>query len=236
MFGKLRRLILILCAADALGTQLALLAADSLRRFLPLGRELGNLDSQLNIYIHLMVAVLFPIVFLVVSVYDVRRDVRPVGDARALFVAVSTATLALAGALYFSYRDVPRLLVFYFYFFDLLILTTVRLTMALILRVMHASGKPLTRILLVGAGAGADAVTLALNTRLGHSIQIIGCADDSATPDSKFLGRVDDVPRLARDHQVDEVIICLPAENYTQVERLTFALQTESVRVRLVQD
>ncbi|MEK7440273.1 MAG: sugar transferase [Chloroflexota bacterium] len=236
MFGKLRRLILILCAADALGTQLALLAADSLRRFLPLGRELGNLDSQLNIYIHLMVAVLFPIVFLVVSVYDVRRDVRPVGDARALFVAVSTATLALAGALYFSYRDVPRLLVFYFYFFDLLILTTVRLTMALILRVMHASGKPLTRILLVGAGAGADAVTLALNTRLGHSIQIIGCADDSATPDSKFLGRVDDVPRLARDHQVDEVIICLPAENYTQVERLTFALQTESVRVRLVPD
>ena len=82
----------------------------------PLGRELGNPDSQLNIYIHLMVAVLFPIVFLVVSVYDVRRDVRPVGDARALFVAVSTATLALAGALYFSYRDVPRLLVFYFYF------------------------------------------------------------------------------------------------------------------------
>ncbi len=36
MFGKLRRLILILCVADALGTQLALLAADSLRRFLPL--------------------------------------------------------------------------------------------------------------------------------------------------------------------------------------------------------
>src|SRR3989304_3011301 len=108
MFGKLRRLILILSVADALGTQLALFAADSLRRILPLGRELGTPESQLNIYIHLMVAVLFPVVFLVVSVYDVRRDVRPVGAAGALFVAVSTATLALAGALCFSYRGTPR--------------------------------------------------------------------------------------------------------------------------------
>lgn len=239
MFGKLRRLILGLFVADILLTQVALVIADSLRRWLPLGREIGPTDTFLNPYLHLMALILWPVVFAVTSVYDIRRNVRPVGEARTLFIAVSTATFVLGGVLYFTFRDVPRLLIVYLYIVDLLLLSSARLAAGLILRLLHIGGRPLTRILLVGMSDSTVAITLALQTRLGHSIAIVGCADDAGAngPGTiPIVGRVMDVPRLVRELDVDEVIICLPGNRYEDAERLSFQLQAEPVRVRLVPD
>lgn len=241
MFGKLRRLIIVLFLADVGLTQIALLAADSLRQWLPLGAEIGTINTFLNPYLHLTLLVLWPVVFTVTSVYDIRRNVRPVGEARSLFLAVSTATLVFGGVLYFTFRDVPRLLVFYFYLADLLLLSTVRIVVGLVLRFLYAGNRPLTRVLIIGRDESAEAITLALETRLGHSVKVVGCVGDdlkgTTGPLSRpIIGRVKDVPRLIREMDVDEVIICLPGEKYSDVERLAFQLQTEPVRVRLVPD
>jgi len=239
MFGKLRRLIIALFVADILLTQVALLVADSARRWLPLGQDISAANTFLNPYLHLIILVLWPTVFAVTAVYDIRRNVRPVGEARALFIAVSTATFAFSGALYFTFRDVPRLLVIYFYLFDLLLLTSARLAAGLLLRLLHAGGRPLTRVLFVGMTEAAEAIALALRARLGHSIAIVGCAEDSLAAsrhDIPIVGRVADVPALVRQLAVDEVIICLPRDRYADVERLSFQLHTEPVRVRLVPD
>lgn len=240
MFGKLRRLILALFVADVVLTQLALFSADWLRLFLPLGRELGASPATLlNPYVYLIALVLWPLVFAATSVYDVRRNVRPVGEARSLFIAISTAIFALSGVLYFTFRDVPRLLIVYFYFIDLLYLAAARIVAGVLLRLLHAGGRPLTRVLVVGLGDSAQAIALALQTRLGHSVAIVGCADDTATqglPGVPLAGKVADVPRLVHELQADEVIICLPGDRYADVERLSYQLQSEPVRVRLVPD
>jgi exopolysaccharide biosynthesis polyprenyl glycosylphosphotransferase len=239
MFGKLRRIVIVLFLADIGLTQFALVAANMVRRWLPLGVEIGEVDTFLNPYLHLMLLVLWPVVFALTSVYDIRRNVRPVGEAQSLFFAVSTATLVFSGALYFSFRDVPRLLVVYFYLIDLMVLSAARIVAALALRVLYAGDRPLTRVLLVGASDSAEAIALALETRLGHSVKVIGCADDTANPETysrKILGKVADVQKLVHEHDVDEVIICLPGDRYADVERLSFQLQTEPVRVRLVPD
>jgi exopolysaccharide biosynthesis polyprenyl glycosylphosphotransferase len=47
---------------------------------------------------------------------------------------------------------------------------------------------------------------------------------------------VADVPRLIHDLKVDEVIICLARDRYADVEKLSFELQSEPVRLRLVPD
>jgi len=240
MFGKLQSLIVGLWVADVLLTQAALWVADWARKVLPLGRELGDpSNSFLNPYVFLMTLVLWPLIFSVTSVYDVRRNVRPVGEASTLFVAVSTATFALAGALYFTFRDLPRLLIIYFYFIDLLFLASARIVAGLWLRVLYAGGRPLTRVLVVGWGDSAQAITLALQTRLGHSMALVGYADESElNGPSKlpWLGTVAEVPRLVRDLNVDEVIICLTRDRYAEVEQLSFQLQSEPVRLRLVPD
>jgi exopolysaccharide biosynthesis polyprenyl glycosylphosphotransferase len=239
MFTRLRPLIVFLIVADFLATQLALLAADYARRFVPLGIPLHTQPTYLNPVIHLIVAVVFPATFLSLSVYNVRRGARPVGDPFNLTRAVAVATFVFAGMLYFSYRDVPRLMVVYFFFIEWAALAGIRALTLLGLRALRQQGRPLSRVMLVGAGEAASAVVEAVRTRLGDSVVVVGCADDSAASGPgglPVLGKVDDVPALVRAHAVDEVILTLPSDQYAAAERLAYALLTLPVRVRLVPD
>lgn len=240
MFVRLRRLIVLLALADFVGAQLALWAADLARRWLPFGSALGDATGTfLNPVIHLIVALVFPITFLTLSVYDIQRDTRPVGDATRLTRAVAVGVFIFAGVLYFSYRDVSRLLVIYFFLLLWATLALIRLSFGLGLRFLRRQGRPLSRVLLVGAGETAAAVAAALSTRLGDSVHIVGCADDKATRgplDLPVLGQLADVPALVEALHLDEVILALPAEEYEVVEALAFVLLTRPVRVRLVPD
>jgi len=239
MFTRLRRLVLVLALADFVGTQLALIAADYARRFIPIGRLLSGHPTFLNPSVYLLVGLVFPMTFLALSVYDLRRDTRPVGDPYSLARAVAVGTFVFAGVLYFSYRDVPRLLVVYFFFLELAMLAGVRLLAGIGLRLLRQRGRPLSRILLVGAGEAAAGVAAAVRSRLGDTVVIVGCTDDEATsgPEGlRVLGKLLDVPALVRTLAVDEVILALPAEQYAAVESLAYALLTSPVRVRLVPD
>lgn len=238
MFGKLRRLVVALALADLAATQTALVAADLARRVLPLGRSLDPGTYLLNPALHLMVLALWPVVFLTLGVYDMRRDTRPVGEARALLLAVGTAGFVFAGFLYFTYRDVPRLLVLYFAFFDLALLAGVRLAAGLALRLLRDRGQPLSRILIVGTGEAAAMAVQALTARV-RGVEVVGCADSRARSGPRglpVLGTLADVPRLVVERGIDEVIVALPSQMYAQVEALAYALQPLPVRVRLVPD
>lgn len=240
MFHRLRRLIVTLFVADLCATQLALLLADVARRFVPLGQPLGNmLQSYLNPVIHLLSLIIFPVVFFALGVYDLRRDIRPVGEPGRMVQAITIATLVFSGTLYFSYRNVPRLLVVYFFALELALLAALRLLAWLGLRLLRQGGQPLSRVLLVGTGEAAAAVTEAVQSRLGDSAVIIGCVDDTATAGPArlpVLGKLADVPELLRTQNVDEVLLALPSEQYPATEKLVFDLLTQPVRVRLVPD
>ncbi|MBI3764702.1 MAG: sugar transferase [Chloroflexi bacterium] len=238
MFGKLRRVVLALAVCDAIATQAALVTADFARRTLPFGQPLAPSVPLLNPPLHLIVFLLWPAIFVALSVYDVRRDTRPVGEARTLVMAVGTAGLVFAGALYFSFRDLPRLLVVYFVLFDLALLAWVRLTVGLGLELLRGRGQPLSRVLIVGAGEAATMAAEVLSSHL-RGIEVVGCADSRAKVGPKglpVLGTLADVPRLVLERGIDDVIIALPSEAYLQVEALAYALQPLPVRVRLVPD
>jgi len=239
MFARLERLIIYLAIFDVAGTQLALVLADFARRFLPFGQQLGSPATFLNPALHLLVAVVYPVAFLALGVYDLRRDTRPVGDPSSLTRALVVGIFIFAGALYFSFRDVPRLLVIYFFVAQAALLSAMRLAAGMALRLRRSQGRPLSRVLLVGTGEVAARVAAEINLRLGDSVQVMGCVDNEAvTPPAglSLLGTLNDVPELVRQGQVDEVLIALPASQYLAVEKLVYALLTLPVRVRLVPD
>jgi exopolysaccharide biosynthesis polyprenyl glycosylphosphotransferase len=239
MFTRLRQLVVYLAVADVVITQLALLAADQARRYVPLGQPLDPNLTYLNPVIHLIVLVVFPTTFLALHVYSVRRDANPVGDATGVLRAVAVATFVFAGVLYFSFRDVPRLLVIYFFVLELAGLALMRLCVLLGLRVLRAQGRSLSRVLIVGAGEMAERVVVAVRSRLGDTVEIVGCVDDEATAGPAgipVLGRVADAPNLVRAAALDEIILALPSERYDDVESLAYSVLTLPVRVRLVPD
>ncbi len=239
MFARLQRLILYLAVIDLLGTEAALLIADWARRLLPLGQPLGEPASLISPALYLIAAAVYPVAFLALSVYDLRRDTRPVGDPASLARAVVVGAFVFAGVLYFTYRDVPRLLVVYFFVVQLALLAGARLLIGTGLRLLVSRGRPLSRVLLVGTGDVAVRVAEEIKSRLGEAVVVLGCVDDSPGPLPEglaLLGKLTDVPALVSRLLVDEVIVALPASQYLAVEDLVYGMLTLPVRVRLVPD
>lgn len=239
MFNRLQRLIVYLFVIDLLGTQAALVVADFARRFVPLGQPLNAPGSFLLPQLHLIVLVVYPVAFLALSVYDLRRDTRPVGEPLSLARAVLVGSFVFAGVLYFTYRDIPRLLVIYFAVAQLALLAGARLLIGAALRLRSQGGRPLSRVLLVGTGEVAQRVAEEIRARLGESVVVLGCVDDepgAALEALPLLGKLSDVPDLVQRLAVDDVIMALPASQYLAVEQLVYALLTLPVRVRLVPD
>jgi exopolysaccharide biosynthesis polyprenyl glycosylphosphotransferase len=247
MFARLQRLIVYLAVIDFLGTELALVIADYTRRIIPLGAPLGGPLGEpavappqlLNPILYVIVGLVYPLAFQALSVYDLRRDTRPVGDPYNLARALLVGLFVFAGVLYFSYRDLSRLLVLYFFVTQLALLSAARLCIGAGLRLLYQRGRPLSRVLLVGTGEVAARVAQEIKLRLGESVLIIGCVDDQpgSLPDGlSLLGNLGEAPELVRAQLVDEVIVALPASQYLAVETLVYALLTLPVRVRLVPD
>jgi exopolysaccharide biosynthesis polyprenyl glycosylphosphotransferase len=239
MFARLRRLVIVLAVADAAAAQVALFVADVARRYVPLGQPLPSAATTLNPILHLAAAVIFPIAFFSLSVYDLRRGLNPVGDAAHLIRAVAVATFVFSGFLYFSFREVSRLLIVYFFFLELAAVSALRLAIGLWLKHLRAQGRALLRVLVAGGGEMAETVGEVVQARLRDTVLVVGSvADDPASAPAglPYLGTLADITAVVRGQRVDEVIIALPSEELVKVERLEAELLTEPVRVRLVPD
>ena len=137
---------------DLLLTLLALVMADILRVQMPLGRPLGSTTSYLELPILLFVVAIWPLVFQALAMYRLGDTSSWVGEGRQLLVAVGTAVFAFAGSLYFTYRDVPRLMVVYFALLDLGLLAIWRLLVGAGVQFLQKRGRAFSRVLVAGGG------------------------------------------------------------------------------------
>lgn len=240
MYAKLKKLTWTLMGGDVALTLVALVAADLLRRRLPYGKPLNPAHSYLEVPLYFFVAVIWPLVFQTISVYQIRSTTTWVGEARKLILAVGTAVFTFSGVLYFTYRDVPRLMVVYFTVLDLGALAVWRLLIAGGVRFLQGRGRAFSRVIVAGSGEGLERVALALhNGNAVPGIKLVGVATDeltSALDGVVLLGCPEDVPELIDTFDVDEVILAFPAADYVRVERLAHALLPLPVRVRMVPD
>ncbi len=233
--------ILFLLVSDVLLSLGALYLASQARYYIPWGVRLPPIFVRLSLPIYLMVAVLWPILFGLIGVYDARRTWRVMRELQTVTTAVSLASLVLAGALYLSFRDVPRRLFLYFAVFDLVLLVSFRLVLRMLLR--HTGRhRHATRVLIVGAGKVGQEVANRIQEQGWNNYQLVGYADDDPEKQGKVLvgapvlGTVRDVIRLVESHQIDEVIFALPLRAHRFIEELVLALQTLPVQVCVVPD
>jgi exopolysaccharide biosynthesis polyprenyl glycosylphosphotransferase len=159
-----------------------------------------------------------------------------------LAVAVATSVFAFAGALYFTFRDVPRLMVVYFSVLDLGMLAVWRLLVAVGVRILQQRGRAFSRVLVAGGGEGLERLALAFhNGNAIPGVRLVGVATDEKVETLEEegvlrLGRPEDVPNLLRMIKVDEVILAFPAAEYERAERLAYGLLPLPLRVRMAPD
>jgi exopolysaccharide biosynthesis polyprenyl glycosylphosphotransferase len=237
MFRRFRRFLALLSAADLSATMVALAVAVALRPLLP-GKPLGSGDV-LSPLVYAIVALVWTPVFQVLGVYESQGAMNIATQVRRMSKAMPVAILVLAGTLYFSFREVSRLLVIYFAALDWALLTLLRVTGVTALRLLRQKMRP-AQVLIVGAGEPGVEVAAAIARDLGPVLTVLGFVDDELPADAltglPVLGRVADTARLVREFGCDEVVITLPSSQYDQIERVVYDLHSLPVRVRVAPD
>lgn len=230
--------VVALGLVDIALTFLALYLASWARLLIPWGPRLTWRYVALPWPVYLMTAVLWPVVLYLASVYSMRLHINHQlsNQIRLLLLGVGLALLVLAGALYFSYRQVPRRLILYFGFIDFLLLTLVRLIAHIFRRNGHTP-----RLLIAGAGKVGGEIAQQVQ-RHDDSWHLVGFLDDdpskigSQIAGAPVLNALDALEEVIESENVDEVIFALPLCAHERLMRLVLALEKLPVEVSVVPD
>ena len=158
MFRRFRRFLTLLAIGDVLLTLAALALAVLLRRAMPWGKSLGEQGQLVLPPVYGMVALLWPVAFQVLSVYDSQLVTSVCGQVRRLTVAIPVSVFVLGGFLYFTYREVPRLLVAYFGVLDWLLLALMRVVAVVLLGGGRGGRVSAGGVFLIGGGGAGGGV------------------------------------------------------------------------------
>lgn len=233
------RLVVWVCLADLALTEIALRLSGTLRLWLPLGTELDLSKVTLCFYVYLMVTLIWAVVFQLFSVYDPKRTLRLVDELQQLVPAIFMSTLVFAGALYFSFRDISRLQVIYFFGIDLALLLGLRVLLRLAFHLQGGRRYNARRVLVVGAGKVGQEVAAMIRQYAWAGLELVGYLDDNPCKRDNglpVLGVLEDAPRLVREMEIDEVVVALPLRDHERLAAVTFALQQVPVNIRVVPD
>src|SRR5262245_31346267 len=105
---------------------LTLLLTSWLRPQLEFGKPLAAASALLPWPVYLLALLVWGGGFLLLDVYHLQKNLRALDEAQRLIAAHAASTLAFAGALYFSFRDISRLQVLSFALLSLLFLLAYR--------------------------------------------------------------------------------------------------------------
>ncbi len=242
MHNRVRAFGRFLAAGDVALTLLALYLADLIRHLLPFGATAENLD-WLGGSEYLIVGVIWAFFLRFAKLYDHRRVLRVVDEARALVPGVLIATAALFAAFFLlKVEFLSRLLFVYFVVIDIALLINYRWMLNLAVRSRRFASGGQRRLLIVGAGPVGDRVSRMILDRPWSGLDVIGFADDDEAKQSNrlngrpVLGLTTQLPAIVQSHAIDEVVIALPMRAHDRVHRIALDLEREHVRIRLVPD
>jgi exopolysaccharide biosynthesis polyprenyl glycosylphosphotransferase len=209
-----------------------------LRRTLPYGRVGLHPDGIPRPVFYPIAIVLWIVIAFAISLYDPRKRYKAVDEYQMLILAVSFFSLAVAGVLYFTFRDTSRLLVVYALAALGVLLGAWRLFARLTFRLSKSPPAP-CRVLIVGAGKVGQQVAEMVREYAWTGLRLMGYLDDDPAKRENglpVLGTLSEVRQVVEAHQVDEVVIALPRRANERLNQLVATLHDLPVHARVVPD
>ncbi len=239
MFKEYHRQKLLLMLLDVLLLVGILLLTIELRPYLP-GKTIHEAGTFPGIDFFLIVALLWHGLFASTGVYEYHR-IPVFGKQISRFTqAHIIAVFAFAGLLYFTYRDVSRMLVIYFSVGAYLAMFLARFLLHVYTKDMNGFFGD-SRMLIVGTCEGAVRLAETIKKDHGSVVEICGFAEDGgcSLPEqlpAPLLGALSDVSRVVRERDINIVMIALMEDQSERVQELIYELESLPVRVYLVPD
>jgi exopolysaccharide biosynthesis polyprenyl glycosylphosphotransferase len=234
---KRNGLSLAILLGDMAMITLALAMASWLRPQLEFGKPLPFSSAWLPWQVYGLALLVWGAGFLLLDVYNLQKNLRALDEAQRLITAQAVATLAFAGVLYFSFRDISRLQIVSFALISLLLLLTYRVTLRLFLRFFGDKRYGARRVLIVGAGSTGSQVGQMVIKNSWTGLKLVGFIDDNLQANTlgyPHLGSLDQCLTVVQEQRINEIIFTLPRYAHDKLANLVAALDTLKVNVRVM--
>ena len=192
-----------------------------------------------NVEIPLALYFVFPLIWISIfasfAIYDGRKYLRVVDEFTTLTLASVIASISMAGILFFSFRQVSRVLFLLFVFIVYFLFLGWRTVARIIFRIRNDWPDITRRMLIVGAGPLGVRVYDQLERANVANITCIGFVDEPDAPniqsDLKVLGPIKGIRRLILDFNVTDVVIALPYSVYKRMSEVVSLTANLPVKV-----
>ncbi len=183
--------------------------------------------------------VLWALVALTASLYDPRKNYKAIDEFQTLTITLGVFWLAVAGVLYFSFRDTSRVLIAYAAGANVLLAVLWRVVMRLGFRVQQRRLAGETRVLIVGAGTVGRRVAEMIEAYDWAGLRVAGYLDDDPQKrlvDRSVLGTLDDIQRVVKSRRINDVVLALPPDAHERLNLVVSRLHELPVNVRIIPD
>lgn len=190
-------------------------------------------------FFYLAAAAIWVVVCLLFSVYDGRKNFKIADELTSLFLATVMASIAQAGLLYLTYRDLSRALFLVFILFAFILTFLFRIIYRLIFRSRVLSSVQQRRILVIGAGPVGRQVAEHVTEYEGLGLSLVGFLDDDKNKRSTcndILGDLNEARTVIAREKVDDVVLALPRYAFNRTSVLVSELHDLPVKVWVVPD
>jgi exopolysaccharide biosynthesis polyprenyl glycosylphosphotransferase len=203
---------------------------------LPYVRDLPRQEIPLVLYVFF--PLLWVVVLLVFNIYDGRKNIRVVDEFGSLTVACGMASVASAGILYFTFRDISRFQFGLFALLAFLILLSWRGIFRLTVYRKYARRVELRKVLILGAGSAGKRIGEQIQHESMYGLSVAGYLDDDLMKHHNgiVLGDLNLARGLVRNQQIDDVVVALPMSAHQRLTQIIAELHDLPVRVWVIPD
>ena len=181
------------------------------------------------------------VIYRIEGVYNYVRGRTWLEEFYSLLTATFTGIVILVFVFFFFRPQYySRLIYLYAGVLSVFLLTAGRVVMRWVLRALRKRGWGVDRAILVGGGEIGRAImrNVLAQPDLGYHIE--GFVDDdpnkSAIGNFQLLGGTDQLPRLLREREIDEVIVTLPWHARDKIVRIIEMSEAAGARIKIVPD
>lgn len=229
---------------DLLALNIAFVASYLLRYELEVGGEIpGEFDVSYPDYVPVQVAMvgILLVTYVLKGMYRFPRGGSWASELSAVFSATSVGVMILFAAVSMArYPASSRALFIYFWLMAAVAVGAVRLLHRVLLVTLRRRGIGVKRVLVVGgSNALGRRIMHSIATERSQAARVVGFVDLKHSSDFgrfRFLGTVDDIARVVREHGVSEIVIALPAASHEERQKVMDHCQQERVSFHIVPD
>ncbi|RMF97367.1 MAG: undecaprenyl-phosphate glucose phosphotransferase [Candidatus Schekmanbacteria bacterium] len=209
-------------------------------KIIPVTKGIPPFDGY--VFLLLFILVISGGIFRYFKLYIPRRHSLNV-DEFFCIVKSTLAIIILTGFITFFYRNYSysRVVMVYFFFVNVFLMTTVRGIIRKILKYFRKKGYNIRRIVIIGTGEAGESFYEKINSHPEMGFRVEGFVDDTIrknTPEirKKYLGTIDEISNILKKHKVDQIYIALPLSDYNTLLRVMGILKDEMVDVIIIPD